>query len=84
MADLLEDWVQRVHSCMLCVTSDLLVTVDEDECATLTSACDCSGSLTGGSCLSVCTNRVGTFACGCNEGYYIDVDRQTCIGEKTN
>ena len=31
-------------------------------------------------CSDMCTNTVGSFVCGCNEGYRLDDDGATCIG----
>ena len=42
---------------------------DIDECAEETD--DCS---------QTCTNTIGSFICGCNIGYALDIDGSTCNG----
>ena len=31
-------------------------------------------------CSQTCTNTVGSFVCGCNISYLLDIDGVTCIG----
>ena len=31
-------------------------------------------------CSQICTNTNGSFICGCNDGYHIDFDNDTCSG----
>ena len=31
-------------------------------------------------CPHICTNTVGTFMCGCNSGFLLDIDLIACIG----
>ena len=33
-----------------------------------------------GGCDHTCTNIVGSYSCGCNDGYELDTDEHTCIG----
>ena len=33
-----------------------------------------------GGCDHTCTNAVGSYNCGCNDGYELDTDEHTCIG----
>ena len=35
-------------------------------------------------CSQTCTNTNGSFTCGCNNGYLLDVDEFTCNGMYTN
>ena len=44
---------------------------DIDECAAETD--DCS---------QTCTNNDGSFICGCNGGYILDIDGFTCLGKQ--
>ena len=32
-------------------------------------------------CSQTCTNTVGSFTCGCNGGYLLDIDGFTCNGK---
>ena len=41
--------------------------VDVDECG-------------ADSCSQTCTNTQGSFTCGCNDGYVLNVDGTTCDG----
>ena len=43
--------------------------VDIDECSDGTQRCS-----------QICTNTIGSFTCGCNDGYLLDVDGATCNG----
>ena len=43
---------------------------DVDECTDETD--DCS---------QTCTNIIGSFICGCNSGYLLDIDSVTCNGK---
>ena len=43
--------------------------VDVDECDEDTDGCS-----------QTCTNTVGGFTCGCNDGYVLNVDGTTCDG----
>ena len=38
----------------------------------------CSEGLHG--CSQTCTNTLGSFTCGCNNGYLLDTDGAICIG----
>ena len=31
-------------------------------------------------CSHMCTNTIGSYVCGCDEGYHLDDDDATCIG----
>ena len=31
-------------------------------------------------CSQTCTNTEGNFTCGCDDGYYLDIDETTCHG----
>ena len=31
-------------------------------------------------CSQTCTNTIGSFTCGCNNGFLLDTDRATCNG----
>ena len=31
-------------------------------------------------CSYICTNIIGSYICGCNNGFYLDNDETTCIG----
>ena len=33
-----------------------------------------------GGCSQICTNTIGSFICGCNNGYLLDADGTTCNG----
>ena len=43
--------------------------VDVDECGDDTDGCS-----------QTCTNTEGSFTCGCNDGYVLNVDGTTCDG----
>ena len=43
---------------------------DIEECETSTSGCQ-----------QTCTNNVGSYNCGCNTGYNLNVDRKSCYGK---
>ena len=43
--------------------------IDVDECDEDTDGCS-----------QTCTNTVGGFTCGCNDGYVLNVDGTTCDG----
>ena len=43
--------------------------VDVDECGDITDGCS-----------QTCTNTEGSFTCGCNDGYVLNVDGTTCDG----
>ena len=45
--------------------------LDTDECA-----------VNMGGCMQTCTNQVGSYQCGCNDGYDLDVDQHSCVGKK--
>ena len=51
------------------VAGELLLT-DIDECDKMTSGCS-----------QTCVNTAGSFKCGCNDGYFLDIDETTCIGK---
>ena len=40
---------------------------------------ECQTSNQGG-CAQVCTNTLGTYTCGCNEGYMLNIDGRFCDG----
>ena len=31
-------------------------------------------------CPHICTNTIGSFFCGCNDGFLLDIDQTACIG----
>ena len=31
-------------------------------------------------CPHICTNTLGSFVCGCIDGFHLDIDGTTCIG----
>ena len=33
-----------------------------------------------GGCDHTCTNTIGSYSCGCDDGYELDTDEHTCIG----
>lgn len=33
------------------------------------------------SCIQVCINLAGSYACDCDEGYILNVDKRTCDGK---
>ena len=45
--------------------------LDTDECA-----------VNMGGCMQTCTNQVGSYQCGCNDGYDLDVNQHSCVGKK--
>ena len=47
----------------------ITIAIDTDECA-----------IENGGCAQTCTNLVGSYQCGCNNGYDLDVDQHTCNG----
>ena len=54
-----------IHSCIIIIPNYLEI----DECSDGTH--DCSHT---------CTNTEGSFTCGCNSGYLLDVNGKSCIG----
>jgi hypothetical protein len=55
----------------------LIIVADLDECAVPSHACTCSGLL---GCISTCTNSIGSYTCGCNTGFEINVAATDCLG----
>ena len=55
----------------LLIIDILSICPDIDECTDETD--DCS---------QTCTNIVGSFICGCNRGYILDIDYVTCNGKQ--
>ena len=56
------------HSCTI-VYTHFSIDPDIDECINNTH-----------NCTQTCTNTVGGFTCGCNDGYVLNVDGTTCDG----
>ena len=50
---------------------------DINECTINDGNCSCSGI---NPCTAMCNNTVGSFECLCNDGYILDIDGLTCIG----
>ena len=61
--------------CLWIYTSILLyihfIYSDIDECSEGTDVCT-----------QTCTNTIGSFICGCNNGYLLDDDGFTCLGKQ--
>lgn len=54
--------------------------IDFDECSDLDiGGCQCDLELVD--CTARCNNIAGSHYCSCNEGYSMDLDDVTCIGE---
>lgn len=47
----------------------MFTVIDMDECRDGINACQ-----------ETCTNTIGSYICGCNEGYRLNSDGQTCYG----
>ena len=45
-----------------------MIILDINECATI-----------NGNCPQLCNNTVGSFTCGCNEGYLLSSDGRSCM-----
>ena len=66
VANVYNSTVYYVHECLML----LLFIPDIDECSTL-----------NGGCHHQCNNSIGTFECGCDDGFELDTsDDQTCTG----
>ena len=51
--------------------------IDLDECAINYGNCSCNGI---SPCTAMCDNTVGSYECSCEQGYILDDDGLTCIG----
>ena len=62
----------RTHRAISTSTSstfNIVLFVDNDECAT-----------NDGGCAHTCTNTEGSFVCSCNEGFTLNADGLGCTG----
>ena len=53
-----------------CYCSDMFCPADVDECIEGTSGCGQN-----------CTNLVGSYLCGCYQGFLLNIDQHACSGE---
>lgn len=54
-----------------CITCPYILPLDVDECAPNGIGRNCH----------FCNNLLGSFECGCNEGFYLSEPAHTCFGE---